>query len=214
MHALATVTSEKGKPGKKKTKWDASSIFHIIDSLGNAGLIHRNFGPPELVLCDDLGTEAADFVCANFTNRKIAFIHAKDGDDHSVSASALHVIVAQAQKNLSLISRGGSVPKHLKRWDRKSKWAKTSIRRWRLGANSLPTKLDLWNRMRSEILDHPDGKKEVWLVLGRTLDKAALLDQLQTPGRRSAITGQVVHLLSLLQANCAQLGVVLRVFCQ
>jgi superfamily II DNA or RNA helicase len=214
VHALATVTSEKGKPGKKKTKWDASSIFHIIDSLGNAGLIHRNFGPPELVLCDDLGTEAADFVCANFTSRKIAFIHAKDGDDHSVSASALHVIVAQAQKNLSLISRGGSVPKHLKRWDRKSKWAKTSIRRWRLGANSLPTKLDLWKRMRSEILDHPDGKKEVWLVLGRTLDKAALLDQLQTPGRRSAITGQVVHLLSLLQANCAQLGVVLRVFCQ
>jgi len=214
VHALATVTSEKGKPGMKKIKWDASSIFHIIDSLGNAGLIHRNFGPPELVLCDDLGTEAADFVCANFSNRKIAFIHAKDGDDHSVSASALHVIVAQAQKNLSLISRGGSVPKHLKRWDRKSKWAKTSIRRWRLGANSLPTKLDLWKRMRSEILDHPDGKKEVWLVLGRTLDKAALLDQLQTPGRRSAITGQVVHLLSLLQANCAQLGVVLRVFCQ
>jgi len=214
VHALATVTSEKGKPGMKKIKWDASSIFHIIDSLGNAGLIHRNFGPPELVLCDDLGTEAADFVCANFSNRKIAFIHAKDGDDHSVSASALHVIVAQAQKNLSLISRGGSVPKHLKRWDRKSKWAKTSIRRWRLGANSLPTKLDLWKRMRSEILDYPDGKKEVWLVLGRTLDKAALLDQLQTPGRRSAITGQVVHLLSLLQANCAQLGVVLRVFCQ
>lgn len=214
VHALATVTSEKGKPGMKKIKWDASSIFHIIDSLGNAGLIHRNFGPPELVLCDDLGTEAADFVCANFSNRKIAFIHAKDGDDHSVSASALHVIVAQAHKNLSLISRGGSVPKHLKRWDRKSKWAKTSIRRWRLGANSLPTKLDLWKRMRSEILDHPDGKKEVWLVLGRTLDKAALLDQLQTPGRRSAITGQVVHLLSLLQANCAQLGVVLRVFCQ
>src|ERR1700677_1581375 len=30
-------------------------------------------------------------------------------------------------------------------------------------------------------------------ILGRTLDKAALLDQLQTPGRRSAITGQVVH---------------------
>ncbi len=213
VHALATITSEKGKPGKKKTEWDASSIFHMIDSLGNAGLIHRNFGTPELVLCDDLGTESADFVCANFTDRKIAFIHAKDGDDHSVSASALHIIVAQAQKNLSLISRGGSVPKHIERWNREAKWAKTSIRRWRLGAKSLPTKLDLWNKIRSEILDHPDGKKEVWLVLGRTLDKAALLDQLQTPAHRNAITGQVVHLLSLLQANCAQLGVVLRVFC-
>lgn len=214
VHSLANVTGEKGKPGKKKTKWDASSIFHLIDSLGSAGLVHRNFGTPELVLCDDLGTESADFVCANFTNRKIAFIHAKDGEDHTVSASALHVIVAQAQKNLSLISRGGSVPKHIARWNRESKWGKTNIRRWRLGAKSLPTKIDLWKRIRSEILDHPDGKKEVWLVLGRTLDKAALLDQLQTPALRSAITGQVVHLLSLLQANCAQLGVVLRVFCQ
>jgi hypothetical protein len=164
-------------------------------------------------IANSLGTESADFACANFTDRKIAFIHAKDGDDHSVSASALHIIVAQAQKNLSLISRGGSVPKHIARWNRESKWAKTNIRRWRLGAKSLPTKLDLWKRIRSEILDHPDGKKEVWLVLGRTLDKAALLDQLQTPPHRSAITGQVVHLLSLLQANCAQLQVVLRVFC-
>ena len=213
VHALATITSEKGKSGKKKTEWDASSIFRMIDSLGNAGLVHRNFGASELMFCDDLGTESADFICANFRTRKIAFIHAKDGDDHTVSASALHVIVAQAQKNLSLISRGGSVPKHIARWNRESKWAKTRIRRWRLGAKSLPTKLDLWKRIRSEILDHPDGKKEVWLVLGRTLDKAALLDQLQTPAHRNAITGQVVHLLSLLQANCAQLQVVLRVFC-
>jgi hypothetical protein len=164
----------------------------MIDSLGNAGLVHRNFGSPELVLCDDLGTESADFICASFSERKIAFIHAKDGDDHSVSASALHVIVAQAQKNLSLISRGGSVPKHLGRWNRTSRWSKTNIRRWRLGAESLPTKRALWDQIRSEILDHPDGKKEVWLVLGRALDKAALLDQLQKPANRDAITGQVV----------------------
>src|ERR1019366_9400425 len=103
------------------------------------------------------------------------------GDDHSISASALHIIVAQAQKNLSLISRGGSVPKHLDRWNRTSRWSKTNIRRWRPGAKSLPMRRALWNKIRSEILDHPDGKKEVWLVLGRTLDKAALLTQLQKP---------------------------------
>jgi hypothetical protein len=72
-----------------------------------------------------------------------------------------------------------------------------------LGYELFANKLDLWKRMRSEILDHPDGKKEVWLVLGRTSDKAALLDQLQTPGRRSAITGQVAYLWSLLRANCS-----------
>ena len=47
----------------------------------------------------------------------------------------------------------------------------------------------------------------------KDFDKAELLDQLQIPGRRSAITGQVVHLLSL-QVERAQLGVILRVFCQ
>jgi hypothetical protein len=51
------------------------------------------------------------------------------------------------------------------------------------------------------------------LVLGKTLEKAALLTQLQEPADRDAVTGQVVHLLSLLQANCAQLAVRLRVFC-
>jgi hypothetical protein len=64
-----------------------------------------------------------------------------------------------------------------------------------------------------EILDHPDGTREVWLVLGKTLEKAALLTQLQEPADRDAVTGQVVHLRSLLQANCAQLAVRLRVFC-
>jgi len=212
-HALGTVASEKGTGGKRKTGWDASSIFHIIDSLGNTALVHRNFGSPELLLCDDLGTEASDFICASFSKRKIAFIHAKHGENHAVSASALHVIVAQAQKNLSLISPGGSVPAHLSRWTRTSKWSDTNIRRWRFGGKSLPTKRQLWDKIRSEILDHPDGTREVWLVLGKTLEKAALLTQLKQPADRDAVTGQVVRLLSLLQANCAQVAVRLRVFC-
>jgi hypothetical protein len=212
-NALSEVESEKGDTGKRKTKWDKSSIFALIDSPENSGLIHSEFGTRELVLCDDLQKESADFVCASFSERKVAFIHAKHGDDHSVSASALHVIVAQAQKNLSLISRGGSEPAHLARWNRVSKWPSTSIRRWRFGRASLPTRHALWSKIRSEILDHPDGKREVWLVLGKTLEKAALLNELHHPEERDAVTGQVVYLLSCLQANCTQLSVRLRVFC-
>jgi hypothetical protein len=210
---LDSVLSEKGNTGARKTEWDASSIFSIIDSRQNSGLIAQNVGKPQFLFCDDLNNEPADFICASFSKPRIAFIHAKDGDDHSVSASALHVIVAQAQKNLTLISRSGSVPGTLNRWTRESKWPKTRIRRWRIGSRSLPEKDALWEKVRSQILDYPDGAREVWLVLGKTLDKTKLLNQLQNRDERDAVTGQVVYLLSCLQSNCVQLGVRLRVFC-
>jgi superfamily II DNA or RNA helicase len=211
--ALATVGTEKGLVGRRKTNWDAGSIFSLIDSNANSGLIRTQFGPRELLFCDDLNKEPADFICANFTERKIAFIHAKQGTDHVVSASALQIVVAQAQKNLGLISRGGERPAHLQRWNRESIWPGTRIRRWRFGRAALPTENDLWAKMRSDILDHPQGHREVWLVLGRTLESGVLLRQLRNPELRDAVTGQVVYLLSSLHASCIQLGVRLRVFC-
>lgn len=77
----------------------------------------------------------------------------------------------------------------------------------------LPAGPALWKKVKEEILDHPDGIKEVWLVLGRTLEKEALIKQLRSPAERSAVTGQVVQLLSSLQANCIQVNVTLKVFC-
>jgi hypothetical protein len=210
---LARVNSEKGRTGLRKTRWDAGSIFDLIDSNAGSGLIRRNFGQRQLLFCDDLNKEPADFICANFAGRKIAFIHAKHGTDHLVSASALHIVVAQALKNLGLISRGGERPAHLDRWNRQSRWPGTRIHRWRFGRAGLPERHALWDKIRLEILDHPDGVREVWLVLGRTLEKDALLEQLRNPGLRDAVTGQVVYLLSSLHASCIQLGVRLRVFC-
>jgi hypothetical protein len=65
------------------------------------------------------------------------------------------------------------------------------IHRWRKGANSIPEKETLWNRIRTEILDAPAGQREVWLVLGKTLEKESLLEQLKYPNKRTAVTGQV-----------------------
>ncbi len=50
-------------------------------------------------------------------------------------------------------------------------------------------------------LDHPDCEREVWLVLGRTLERKALLEQLGNPELRDAVTGQLVYLLSTLHAT-------------
>ena len=151
-----------------------------------------------------MGTEVADFVCADFTQHRIVFIHAKYGEDHQVSASALHDAVSQAIKNLSVLSRKGARPKHISRWNRDAKWPGTNIRRWRKGAVSLPERETLWNKIRDEIIDHPSGKREVWLVLGKTLEKQAFLQQLNDETKRTAVTGQVVYLLFSLLANCTQ----------
>jgi superfamily II DNA or RNA helicase len=211
--ALARATSEKGAKAKGKTQWDRSSVFGLIAASGTGGLIAREFGVAELLLCDDLGKEVADFVCVNFSDRKIAFIHAKHGKDHVVSASALHDVVAQALKNLGVLSRSAAKPANLDRWNREAVWPGTRIRRWSYGAASLPIKEALWAKIRSDILDHPDGRKEVWLVVGQTLEKEALLGQLTDPSKRDAVTGHVVHLLASLHATCTQITVKLRVFC-
>jgi superfamily II DNA or RNA helicase len=211
--ALAKAASEKGQAGPNKASWDTDSLFSIIANTSAAGLIGRQFGPCDWIFCDDLNKEVADFICANFETRKIAFIHAKHGDGHIVSASAMQEVVAQALKNLGVTSRGGTMPAHLNRWTRESMWDGTKIPRWQKGAKSLPEKNELWKMIRDEILDHPHGIKEVWLVAGDTLNRSAFVEQLHDEKKRDAVTGQLVHLLSSLHASCTQLAITLKIFC-
>jgi superfamily II DNA or RNA helicase len=210
--ALKEVNSEKGKKGKRKKEWDASSVFALIASP-KSNFIKKHFGNIQFLFCDDLQKEIADFVCADFSRRKIAFIHAKCGKGRKVSASALHEAVAQALKNLGVFSRAGAKPAHLNRWTRSSKWPGTSIKRWGIGSDKLPIQGELWKRIRTEILEHPDATREVWLVAGDTLDKTAFVEQLQNPESRDAVAGQLVHLLGSLQASCTEINVKLKIFC-
>jgi superfamily II DNA or RNA helicase len=211
--ALGRATSEKGHRTPRMPRWDRGSLFALIGNRPNTGFTRTHFGEAELVICEDLGVEVGDFVCVNFSKKKIAFLHAKCGKGRRVSASALHEAVAQAIKNLGIFSRGGEVPKEINRWTRDSMWAGTRLRRWRLGSARLPIGQVLWKKIREEILEDPEGTREVWLVLGQTLDKSSLIEQLEDRDERSAVTGQVVQLLSTLQASCTQVNVNLRVFC-
>jgi hypothetical protein len=213
INVLRDTESEKGERGKGKTKWDRASVFSVIADLSETGLIRKEFGKPEFLICDDLQKEVADFVCANFKEHKIALIHAKYGKKRIVSASALQEVVGQTMKNLNVLSRGESRPAHLDRWHRTAKWAGTKIRRWLYGSEALPTRDQLWVKIREEIIDHPNCVKEVWVVVGQTLRKDALLEQLSDASKRDEVTGHVVQLLSTLNAACTQIGVHLRIFC-
>ncbi len=112
---LGTVTTEKGKKSKVSTSWDKNSIFGVVGDYKSSGFISDYFGKPELLLCDDMGTEVADFVCASFTSHKIAFIHAKHGKGRRVSASALHIWIAGTETpsgcQVLRYDAGGLVPR-------------------------------------------------------------------------------------------------------
>jgi hypothetical protein len=210
---LASITSEKGGFRAKQKSWSRASLFGVIDRSAREGIIAKYFPEYDLLFCDDLGKEIADFVAVSFKNREIALIHAKHGKGSLVSGSALHVVVAQALKNLGVLGRAGPVPPEVERWNRQANWSTSSISRWRRGTTSLPENADLWKKIRTEILDHPDGKKNVWLVVGASLDRKELLNKLSDPKRRDPVAGQIVHLLSSLHATCAQLQIAMRVFC-
>jgi hypothetical protein len=91
--ALAQATSEKGQSQPADIQFRPNSVFRILVD---------NLAPDDDVLvCDDLGDEWADFVGLDTNPRtpSISFYHAKHGP-LSLGASPFHVSVSQAEKNL------------------------------------------------------------------------------------------------------------------
>ncbi|WP_372717603.1 hypothetical protein [Novipirellula sp.] len=68
--SLSTVASEKGAACyADESAWDDDTFFAIIDKLGVGHGLEQLFGTPELVVCDDMGTEAADFILTDAATR-------------------------------------------------------------------------------------------------------------------------------------------------
>lgn len=90
---LVPVTSETGAFTVPQTTFDADSTFGVV--------IARVAEGDDILICDDLGDEWADFIGVNNgrTPPRITFYHAKHGP-LSLGASPFHVSVSQAMKNL------------------------------------------------------------------------------------------------------------------
>jgi hypothetical protein len=94
---LNAATSEKGDFTALHTAFDSDSIFGVVaDHIA---------ARDEILICDDLGDEWADFIGINASSqpKTISFYHAKH-DGLTLGASALHVVVSQAIKNLGRIN--------------------------------------------------------------------------------------------------------------
>jgi hypothetical protein len=71
----------------------------------------------------------------------------------------------------------------------------------------------LWEHLKNEILEHPKGRVEVWLVMGNGLE-VNRIQKLASTNDETAEVGPLLHLLDGLVANCAEAAVTLRVFGQ
>lgn len=94
---LGGVTDEKGTFKAAQSGFGPDSTFGVIENSIADG--------DEVLVCDDLGDEWADFIGLNNSGSppRITFYHAKHGD-LSLGAGQFHISVSQAIKNLQRMS--------------------------------------------------------------------------------------------------------------
>ena len=125
---LIAATDEKGTFARDQTAFDTDFVF---------GIIANALVTDDILICDDLGDEWADFIGVGTTTSPatVNLYHAKHGA-RSLSASAFHEAVGQGIKNLGRLSLSGDgMAKKYKSWDdvyRKDK-VDTAIRRYMRG---------------------------------------------------------------------------------
>lgn len=218
---LSAIGSEKGGTCKANgAGWDPQSLFSIVDLLGVGHGLDAEFGKPDFVICDDLGTEAADFILGYTAERRVVFVHCKgkgnSGGHGEYSASGLQDVCGQATKNLKYFARFGSdVPPNAKDWHSKN-WSgakgvtgsvKRRIRRCPTGNTSKT----VWTELQTIIRD-PYADLQVWLFLGRMLKKGEFEKQL-TKANPAAEAQQAAYLLFSTITDCGAIGASLKVFC-
>jgi superfamily II DNA or RNA helicase len=165
---------EKGEKGVfAKDTWQTGSLFHAIDK--NEVLYKKCGFTPQILICDDMGPEIADFLAIDLKKKKIALIHAKafKKGEH-ISAKAMQEIIAQAKKNLGFLDPAESIgTSRARKWDGKWKWSKNShkgLKRIRKTVKGLDSGQAILEKIQ-QLLHSTDTQKEVWLVLGNAFSK-------------------------------------------
>jgi hypothetical protein len=208
---LQNRTSEKGAPGSANGNgWSDKSLFHLIATQGKNSELQGEFDGVNILVCDDMQTECADFLAAHSKNRRVMFIHAK-AKGSRLSAAALQDVCGQATKNLGFLSPyNQSKPSNLGRWNSTWKGGKIGIVDRRILRGPKDGE-NLWGEVQLLLRD-PSTTREVWILLGNTLSLSEF-ERSRTSPNPSAKTIQILFLLQSTWANVSSVGARLRVFC-
>lgn len=215
---LEHVSSEKGSSTGPGKGWSDGCLFDLIDSRGGGtGLENYLQDPsPDILVCDDMGDEFADFIAIwREKSKRVAFIHAKAGSKKSLkAASPLQDVCSQAVKNLGEL---GAFEES--RTEKVNKWSGDWVRNPNNGQ-----RMTVDERMRCDVeaeeawevlrkyVQNPTVDREVWIVLGQTLSKRKLEEQLTSANPANSAV-QSGYLLFSTSTTVASSGCDFRVFC-
>ena len=213
---LRTITSEKGIPrGGNLPTWREGSLFWLIDNALVEAKGPHVFGEtfPALV-CDDLGTEAGDFIGVDErrSSPRVIFIVAKHkkGDDPGVATSAFYDVSSQGLKNLAYLKSDGvalpgSPTKFDKNWKLTADGLTDRVARKRAGPGS-----QAFRSMLARAKSAPGTERTIWLVCaGQMLSRSALKNEFKAAQPKAHVL-QFYHLVVSAFSACQSVGVGLR----
>lgn len=204
---LAQATSEKGGFSAGQQAFDDLSVFRAVaDHIAQE---------EDVLLCDDLGDEWADFIGIRAATRPamISFYHAKHGG-RSLSASAFHDSVGQAIKNLGRMAlQVDDMPAKYALWEMNYRGGGVETAIPRIVRGGRRVEID---RSIEEARSAPDLLKRVFIV-------TSSLSRLQVEAAfAAAVAGQappahfvqLYWLLTSYFSACTEVGAIGYVVCQ
>jgi len=206
---LNKITTEKGDFTLEG--WKKGSLFYLIDTRGKGTPLVKHFKNIDTLVCDDMGTEIADFIAVNTHDLRVIFIHAKAfKTPKKISASAFQEVCAQATKNLENIHPYSlEKPKNLRSWNGPWNNEKRMVeKRIRSGEGDA---IFIWEKIR-DIIRNPTASREVWIILGSGFSLKAFENEIKKSNPAAEIV-QIIYLLQSTWSAVSSCGGELRIFC-
>jgi hypothetical protein len=186
---LNNVNDEKGAFAARQAAFDPESIFGVI--------VSHLADSREILVCDDLGDEWADFIGVNDESQPntLSFYHAKHGGV-TLGASALHAVVSQAIKNLGRMNASDKeIDAKVQKWQSvyRNDGEETAIQRV-VGATAPQLQTRLTNTLLS-----PDTIRRVFIVT-TSLSRTQLEQQFEAIRGGNSPSPHFVQLYTLLMS--------------
>ncbi|HEX4961481.1 MAG TPA: hypothetical protein VF173_11625 [Thermoanaerobaculia bacterium] len=171
------------------------------------GLTEQFSAHDDFVLCDDYGTEWADYITIG--TGRITFYHCKSTTT-AAGASGLHEVVSQAIKNIGLLS-AEQEELNLRRARWEGNWTNTTIRRLRKGS-SVTDLIDNFLKVSAA----PNYRPKVVLVVSG-LSKSRVVEAfeaLRLGGNPGFHISQLLWILSFFVDACRSAGAEASIVCE
>ena len=191
--ALNHTISEKGKFYDHSDNFPDNTLFSFIEKEFSHQV--------DYLICDDLGNEIADYIGIT-DNHDINLYHAKSDTTKTLSASAFHVVVSQALKNLGSIINVNNMDLENKQRAWSKLYGSTQIKK--VHSNNAQGSVDEAIEILKRNNTNPAIIKRVWLVVD-FISKKDLELQLNTTPKKQTI--QIIWLLSSFISECSESGI-------